>query len=123
MALPLTIDGVDFSGDVERNSYTVSYIKREGGNGGTMLDGSITVDILAFKTVITWDITALTSTKLSTLIDACLHDYVEVTYLDPLTNSTQTANFVVDVGTLDFAFQRHGIAYFNSGTTITFTQR
>ena len=51
--LTLKIGGVDFTEYVKRNGgFTYSYDRREGSNGGLMLDGSKTVDLIASKLVV-----------------------------------------------------------------------
>lgn len=119
----LKINGIDFSSYVEKNSYLVSYETREGNNGGMMLDGSWTNDIIAFKATVTFTIVGMTAARLAEITSACLDQYVNLTYLDTRTNSQRTAQFMPSVGTATYAFARHGLDYFRNGMTLTFRER
>ena len=95
--LPFIVDGVDFSTKINRLVYSVGYEKREGSTGGLMLDGSETVDILAFKAVVTVYTNALTESEVTALFSALLKPYVQLTYRDLRTGSDRTATFIPDV--------------------------
>ena len=82
MRATLIIDGVDFSSFVNKYVYSVEYIKREGQNGGVMLDGSITVDVLARKAVITVETNGSWDTQLSDFLAALDNDTVVVEYTE-----------------------------------------
>lgn len=123
MRLPIGIEGVDFTPYTNKNKYRVSYTRREGSNGGTMLDGSRTVDLLAYKAVIEWDLNALTSAQLATVLGACIKQYVTVTFFDPMINDTREAVFIPNVGRADYAFDRHDLYYFKDGITIKLEEK
>lgn len=97
--LPFTVDGVDFSQKINRLMYSVGYEKREGSNGGLMLDGSETVDILAYKAVVTVQTNTLTDSEAAALVSALLKPYVQLTYWDLKTGGDRTASFIPDVDT------------------------
>ena len=121
--LPIVIDGVDFSALTNSKSYKVSYIRREGANSGVMLDGSRTVDTLARKAVIVWELNALTSNQLAAILSACSADYVEVTYFDTKTGAARTATFIPEIGEQDFAFERHGLKCFKDGISLRLEEK
>lgn len=123
MRLPLTIEGIDCSNYANINNYNIGYKAIQGNNGGIMLDGSTTVDVLAYKCVITLDLNSMTGIQLSTILTAILKPYVTVTYFDTLTNANRTAVFMPEIGSSRFAFFTDGSKRFDSGTTLVLTER
>lgn len=102
--LPFVVDDVDFSAKINRFSYAVGYEKREGSNGGLMLDGSETVDILAFKAVVTVSTNGMRSEELAQLLTALLKPYVQLQFFDTRINDTRTATFIPDVSAAPLGF-------------------
>ena len=102
--LPFVVDNVDFSAKINRFSYAVGYEKREGSNGGLMLDGSETVDILAFKAVVTVSTNGMRSEELAQLLAALLKPYVQLQFFDTRINDTRTATFIPDVSAAPLGF-------------------
>ncbi len=123
MRLPIVIDGVDFTPYTMKNGYRVQYIRREGVNSGLMLDGSTTIDVLAFKAVIEWDLTAMTSAQFSNVCNACIKNEVTVTFFDPKTNAERTAVFFPTLGQANYAFSRHNLHYFRDGAVLTLEEK
>lgn len=80
--LPWILDGEDFSEYINRFGYSVFYEKREGMNGGMMLDGSMTVDVLAWKAVLQLPVNGLPADKMAQLVAACTKPYISVDYFD-----------------------------------------
>lgn len=119
--LPLVIDGVDYSPAITRYGYTVGYEAREGPNGGMMQDGSMCVDILAWKAVLTLPCNDLRSEDQAALLTACMKPYISVTYWDTKTNAERKATFIPAVGSSNLAMIRGGIKWF-SGMSITLTE-
>lgn len=84
MQKDIHINGTDYTSLVTRYGYTVSYAKVDGGQGGVMLDGSQTVDVLAIKAVITVPLMPLFESQLNALIaDVLSLDYPTLYYYDP----------------------------------------
>ena len=102
--LPFVVDDVDFSANINRFSYAVGYEKREGSNGGMMLDGSETEDILAFKAVVTVSTNGMRSEELAQLLTALLKPYVQLQFFDTRINDTRTATFIPDVSPAPLGF-------------------
>lgn len=121
--LPLIIDGVDFSASINRYGYTVGYIKREGGFGGMMQDGSMRVDILARKAVLTLTANSLKSDAQAALLSACAKDYVTVTYFDTMSNRTREAEFIPDIGDQTVGILSADGTNWFTGMIITLTER
>lgn len=88
--LPWILDGEDFSAYINRRGYSVFYEKREGINGGMMLDGSLTVDVLAWKAVLQLPVNGLPADKMAKLVTACTKPYINVEYFDLRTNAQRT---------------------------------
>lgn len=101
----------------------VTYIKREGVNGGMMLDGSMMVDVIAYKAVLTVPLNPMTAGEQSALLDAVCADYVNVRYFDVKTNAYRTAQFIPTIGTTSAVILRAGSAKWFSGLAITFEER
>lgn len=106
MRLPLTINGTDFSELASRCEYTVGYNVRTGSNGGMMLNGEMTVDILAYKAVITWPLNDMTAADLAAIQTAVLTDYVTVTYWDTKTNASRQAVFMPKISSAKIGILR-----------------
>lgn len=102
--LPFTVDGVDFSARINRFAYSVGYEKREGNLGGMMLDGTETVDVRAYKAVVTVSTNGMTSDELAMLLMALLKPYVQLLFFDTRINATRTAEFIPDVSTAPLGF-------------------
>lgn len=116
------VNGVDFSPYFNNRSYNVSYSKREGNNGGMLLDGSYKPDVLAFKVTITRELNALNDVQLETVLSALVADVVELEFYDPRVHRDRTANFMPSLGGESFAFSRHGLQYYRDGTEVTFEE-
>lgn len=106
MRLPLTINGTDFSELASRCEYTVGYNVRTGSNGGMMLNGEMTVDILAYKAVITWPLNDMTAADLAAIQTAVLTDYVSVLYWDTKTNASRQAVFMPKISSAKIGILR-----------------
>lgn len=81
------MDGEDYSTYINRFGYSINYEKREGVNGGMMQDGSVLVDVLAWKAVLQLPVNGLPADKMARLISACTKPYVAVGYFDLRTNT------------------------------------
>jgi len=82
--LPLIINGTDFSRQVERLGYTVTYEDRTGENSTLALSGDEYLDILTARPVITWPLNMLWADEMATLTQAIRGAiYVPVYYFDP----------------------------------------
>lgn len=102
--LPFTVDGVDFSARINRFAYSVGYEKREGSLGGMMLDGTETVDVRAYKAVVTVSTNGMQSEELAQLLTALLKPYVQLQFFDTRINDTRTATFIPDVSPAPLGF-------------------
>lgn len=102
--LPFTVDGVDFSARINRFAYSVGYEKREGSLGGMMLDGTETVDVRAYKAVVTVSTNGMRSEELAQLLTALLKPYVQLQFFDTRINDTRTATFIPDVSAAPLGF-------------------
>ena len=124
MRNPVIIDGVDFSADFNKYGSSVRYDPREGENGGMMLDGSMMVDILAWKAVLTLPCNDLTGDRLSALLQATLKAEISVTFWDPRLNEQRTATFIrpeLSDQTLTLQISK-GVRWY-SGMTLTLTEK
>lgn len=121
--LNIEIAGIDFTNEAQRYGMSVQYTKREGNNGGIMMDGSLTVDILAWKAVITLPFNPMPADKQSQLMKAVANSYVMVKYFDPMENKYATKEFNADFGTTHVTlFASDGARWFE-GLTIVLTER
>lgn len=91
--LPYIVDGVDFSAYVNRWQYTVGFDFREGSNGGLMLDGALTRDLLAIKARVTVTVNDQRGPELAALLTAVLKNEVSLQFFDPRANETRTGTF------------------------------
>ena len=124
MRNPVIIDGVDFSADFNKYGSSVRYDPREGENGGMMLDGSMMVDILAWKAVLTLPCNDLTGDRLSALLQATLKSEISVTFLDTKLNAQRTATFInPDLSDQILTLQTAAGVRWYSGMTLTLTEK
>lgn len=120
----LIINDIDFSAALKAvASMTVTYEKREGNNGGMMKDGSMVVDIIAWKAVIEVETQGIASNTMQALLAEMISDYVEVTFIDPRTNARRTAEFIPDVVKTPMTLFVDGEWLKANSTTITLTER
>lgn len=112
--LPFTVDGVDFSARINRFAYSVGYEKREGSLGGMMLDGTETVDVRAYKAVVTVSTNGMRSEELAQLLTALLKPYVQLQFFDTRINDTRTATFIPDVSPAPLGFVASGHKVFDT---------
>lgn len=124
MARPvLTIDGTDYSDAINKYSYSVTYEQREGGNGGMAKDGSLILDVLAYKAVITFETNGMKGADLAELVSDLEGDFLTVAFTDPKTNATRTAMFHATVGELATAMWKSGNIVWYKSTQITLTEK
>lgn len=120
--ISVLIEGVDFSTFFNKYGATFHYEERLGANGGMMLDGSETVDVLARKLV--WDLVCndLSDSDLVQLLPLCCRDYVTVTCPDPATGQTKTAKFIPSVGRASTLLAENGVQWF-TGLALSFREK
>lgn len=117
------LNGVDFSDCLKKFDYSLSYEKREGDNGGMMKDGSMVVDILAWKAVLKVATDGIEAARMSTLLSHLIADYVEVTFFDTRTNAVRTSEFIPSVVDVPISHFRDGTVRWYNSTQITLTER
>lgn len=117
--MTLTIDGVDYAAMFDKYSYSVGYEIREGGNSGTMKDGTHVADILARKAII--NLSTNVGTDLSSLIAALKKDYVTVEYSTP-EGDTATGLFLPELGFFSVAMYKEGTIVWDNGASVTLTE-
>ena len=121
--LTYKINGVDYTNAVQRYGMSTTYQKREGSNGGMMLDGSMTVDVIAYKAVLTIPMNPMLASEQAALISEVTTDYVNVYYFDVKTGGYRTAIFIPDIGTTSAVILRDGENKYFSGLVLTLTER
>lgn len=117
------LNGTDYSDMLKEVNFNVTYEKREGNNGGMMKDGSMTVDILAWKALITVQTKGVEPSRMAALLQELIADYVEVTFLDTRTNTERTAMFIPNVVETPIGFFKDGEIGWYRSTSITLTER
>lgn len=122
MRLPLIIDGVDFTSVVSKYGYKPYVITRQGKNGGTMLNGDVVVDILAYKTGVSIRLNPMTGADAAAIMAAVSNPYVEATVWDVRTNSEKTATFITKISQPNLAILRSSEKWW-SGITITLEEK
>lgn len=95
--LTLIIDGQDFSDCINRYAYSVQHLRRDGGRGGLMQDGSKTVDVLKYPVFCTLGCNDLPSSRLAQLEKACLKPYVKATVFDTSVDDEITHDFIPEL--------------------------
>lgn len=124
MQKEIRINNHDYTSLVTRYGYSVNYTKIDGGQGGTMLDGSTTVDVLAIKAVITVPLMPLFEGELFGIIsDVLSTDYPTLYYFDPRTNSYRTIQTIMGEPEMRHVGQSITEAEIWLAGTLTFTER
>lgn len=80
----LSIDGIDITPYIAERGLKWSKTAVEGQNGGAMLDGSTTRDLIAQKVTLEIEFIAMESTRLQQLLSLFQREYFTVRYSDPL---------------------------------------
>lgn len=109
--MPLVIGGVDVSRLFNAYGYTVMVQPVDGGQGGVMQDGSETVDIIGWRTVITARANDLTEDEVQLLLGLCMVNGVTVTYREHATGQERTAEFIPTLS-------EYGLLMVDGGTRI-----
>lgn len=91
MKKEITINGVECSSLFVRFGYAIDYKKIYGANGGTMLDGSTTEDVVAVKAVISLTFIPQAEEALSAFLSSLYgSEYATVRYFDLKTGDYRT---------------------------------
>ena len=124
MQKEIRINNHDYTSLVTRYGYTVNYTKVDGGQGGTMLDGSTTVDVLAIKAVVTVPLMPLFESQLFEVIsDALSSDYPTLYYYDPRTADYRAIETIMSEPEMRHVGQSITDAEIWLAGTLTFTER
>lgn len=91
----LNVDGVNYNIYMANRGYTIGYTKVVGPNSCTTLDGKTHEDILTEKVAVTVSLKPLNTDSLAVILNAQSKKYVVVTYYDPKTKASRTANMKV----------------------------
>ena len=117
------LNDLDITNMVQRYGIGFGYEKREGSNGGMMLDGSETVDVLAWKSVLTIPMNPMTKDEQSAVLQEVMSDYVTVYYYEPKIAGYKSASFIPTVGASSAAILRVDGAYWFQGLALTLRER
>lgn len=124
MGKTLKVNGYNFTPLMTPYGYTVSHKKIQGGNQGTMKDGSFVDDVLAIKAVMSITFMPLTQADLEWVNNALyLYDYPSVEFYDPRTKTSRRAECIFEMSP---ALERGKGADGNIrwiGAGVTFTER
>lgn len=124
MQKDIHINRHDYTSLVTRYGYSVSYTKIDGGQGGTMLDGSTTVDVLAIKAVITVPLMPLFESQLNEIVaDALSKDYPVLYYYDPRTANYREIETIMDEPSMQHVGYSVAEQEVWLAGTLTFTER
>lgn len=122
--LPLIINGTDFSRQVERLGYQVTYEDRQGENATFLLSGDEYLDVLTSRPIITWPLNMLWADELAALkaaIRAAI--YVPVYYFDTDDGAGKIGYFHGTIGTESIGLiDGRGYA-FRDGAVLTLRSR
>ncbi len=120
----LRLNGKDFSDILKEIHFKISHVKRTGNNGGMMKNGDTTVDLLAWKNVLTFETKGTTPARMGEFLNELLTDYVEVDYIDDRTNQETTGTFIPsETVEIPVGYFIDGAIGFYNATTITLTEK
>lgn len=126
MGKTIMVNGVDFTPYITPWGYTVGYCKIQGGNQGTMLDGSFIDDVLAYKISLSVTCMPLTDDQYST-VTSTLYDrdreYATVKFYDPDEHGYRTAECTFSTANqVERGTGSDGKVYW-TGLSLTFEER
>lgn len=117
------LNGANFTSLFTPTGYTVSYQKRRGSNGGIMLSGEQTEDVLAIKAVVTCYCMPTDEAQLQQFLSVIASAYVTVYYFDPRARAYRTIKAIPSEPTLKYRGQGAvGALQYWTGAVITFTE-
>lgn len=124
MKKTIKINGTDRTDITAGLGYSVSYVKVHGNNGGTMIDGSETEDVLAVKAVVSVPLLPTTIEEAEEIIaDVYSDTYAEVYFYDLLTGNYKTSSCIYeDISAVPLLSSIDGNDYWYCGT-LNFTER
>ena len=117
------LNGIDFSDCLKKYDYSLAYEKREGSNGGMMKDGSMVVDVLAWKAVLKIKTDGLKAERMQELLSHLIAEYVTVTFFDTRTNAERTSEFIPSIVDVPISHFKDGVVKWYNSTQITLTER
>lgn len=122
--LPLVINGIDFSRQVERLGYQVVYEERTGENSMLALSGDEYLDVLTSRPIITWPLNLLWADEMAALRGAIKSAiYVPVYYFDPDEGTGVIGYFHGTIGTARVGLIRSGMVAWQNGAVLTLRSR
>ena len=124
MAKTLIINGTNVTSLLPPAGYSVGYESVDGGQSGTMQDGTFTEDEIAIKAVITVPVKPLADAQIATLLTNIYRNpYCTVTYFDPRTNTNRQINARRSVSEQKYRGTGANGSDYWTGTVITFIER
>lgn len=119
----ISINGTSYTDVFTPTGYVVSYQKRHGSNGGTMLDGSQIEDVLAVKAVVTCTCMPTNEAQLQQLLTVLANTYVTVYYFDPRAGEYRTMTAIPSDPSQKYRGQGSNALEYWTGTVVTFTEK
>ena len=97
MAKTVKMNNVDVTSYFVPRGMKVTYVKVLGENGGTMLNGDLLEDVLAWKAKVTIPCMPLTETQQADFLTKATADHPTLYYFDPRRNAYRTIHYMADV--------------------------
>ena len=102
MAKTVKMNNVDVTSYFTPRGMKVTYAKVLGENGGTMLNGDLLEDVLAWKAKVTLDCMPLTEVQMTDFLSKAMADHPILYYFDPRKNAYRTIHYMADVAEATF---------------------
>ena len=97
MAKTVKMNGVDVTSYFTPRGMKVAYAKVLGSNGGTMLNGDLIEDVLAWKAKVTLDCMPLTEAQMTDFLTKATATHPTLYYFDPRKNAYRTIHYMANV--------------------------
>lgn len=119
-----TLDGEDFHDMVDTAQYVVTPRRVTGNNSRYTQSGDYYEDLLAIKKDLTIVTVPASQVELSKLLNTCMNSYVDLKFIDPITNSNLEGKYIPSVGEVKNAIEgSSGETIYWYAVTIQFQQR
>lgn len=97
------LDETDLSSHVDLSNYKVTPRRVSGPAQGTLTNGDHVADVVSIKRDVTLSLDPANVTVTSTLASACMKEYVNLVFTDPISGGTYTGTYEPQIGDIPLA--------------------
>lgn len=117
------LNGVDYSDALWVKGYKLKTRKVTGPAAGYLLSGDHIADLRSIKKDVIFSFSAMEQSELSTLLQSCISEYVEMSFNDPILNLDISGTFEPEISELEQAIDNGPNKKYWYEFTITFKEK